>query len=74
MPPSLHLIPKVYQRIDLEDMATLKSYQQWGKHYGLEFMGFDDHANNLVVHYESVRAKPLFFRPSIHMYLVHRIT
>ena len=47
--PSL-VIRKVYQRIDVEDIGTLKSYHQWGKHYGLEFMGFDDHADNLVVH------------------------
>ena len=59
--PSL-AVRKVYQRIGLEDISTLKSYQEWGKHYGLEFVGFDDHANNLVVHYESVRSKPLYFR------------
>ena len=55
-----HAARQVYQRVGLEDMSTLKSYQQWGKHYGLEFMGFDDQTNNLVVHYETVRIKRFF--------------
>lgn len=48
---------KVYQRVGLEDMSTLTSYKQWGKTYGLEFVEFDDQTNNLVMHYDSVRAK-----------------
>ncbi|CAN0002564.1 unnamed protein product [Laminaria digitata] len=32
-------------------MATLKSYLQWGKDYGLEFVGFTDLTDNLFTHY-----------------------
>ena len=46
----------MYERLSLEDMATLKSYQQWGKYYGLEFVEFTDLTGNLEMHYTSVRA------------------
>lgn len=36
-------------------MATLKSYLQWGKDYGLEFVGFTDLTDNLFTHYTLVR-------------------
>lgn len=36
-------------------MATLKSYRQWGKDYGLEFVEFTDLTDNLLMHYTSVR-------------------
>ncbi|CAN0437750.1 unnamed protein product, partial [Scytosiphon promiscuus] len=47
-------VRKVYKRLSLEDMATLKSYQQWGKDYGLEFVEFTDLTDNLLMHYTSV--------------------
>ena len=46
----------MYQRIHLDDMGTPKSYERWGKDYGLEFVEFVDLTKNIEIHYASVRA------------------
>lgn len=47
---------KVYERLTLDDMATVKSYQQWAKDCGLEFVDFTDLTENFEMHYTLVRA------------------
>ena len=54
---------KVYERLTLENMATVQSYRQWGKDYGLEFVDFTDLTDNLEMHYTSVRASS----PATHL-------
>lgn len=64
-------VRKVYQRVGLEDMSTLTSYKQWGKTYGLEFVEFDDQTNNLVMHYDSVRANLTTYISLVDIEYIH---
>ncbi|CAM9322755.1 unnamed protein product, partial [Scytosiphon promiscuus] len=48
-------LQEVYQRIHLDDMGTPKSYAEWGKAHGLEFVEFVDLTANIKIHYGSVR-------------------
>eukprot|EP00904_Undaria_pinnatifida_P006109 jgi/Undpi1/2628/HiC_scaffold_13.g06007.m1 len=38
----------------LDNMATLSSYQKWGKEYGLDFVEFHDHIDTFSLHFEAL--------------------
>lgn len=50
----------MYKRDGVDDLASVKYYQQWGKVYGLEFVDYVDYSNDLATHYDVVRTKPIF--------------
>ena len=46
----------MYDRLRLEDIATLTSYQQWTRDCGLVFVEFTDLSKDLEIHHALVRA------------------